>query len=119
VAVALIEDAGLIVETAENGRIAVDMVIQSPRGYYNAVLMDIQMPVMDGYQATRKIREFEKQQDATSGQRKVSTPIIALTAHAMKGEKEKCLSAGMNDYLAKPLDEQDLYQVLLMWISSQ
>jgi CheY-like chemotaxis protein len=118
VAVALVEEAGLVVETAENGRIAVDIVTGLPRGYYDAVLMDIQMPVMDGYKATRKIREFEKQQDATAEQPEARTPIIAMTAHALKGEKEKCRAADMDDYLAKPLEERDLYQVLLKWIAT-
>jgi signal transduction histidine kinase/DNA-binding response OmpR family regulator/HPt (histidine-containing phosphotransfer) domain-containing protein len=125
VAEAILGEAGLGVETAENGRIAVDRVKESPKGYYDAVLMDIQMPVMDGYEATRHIREWEFQvQDEFSD---VSTcrsptshcriPIIALTAHALKGEKEKCLSADMDDYLSKPLDERDLYRVLLKWIA--
>jgi signal transduction histidine kinase/DNA-binding response OmpR family regulator len=119
VAVALMEEMGIVVETAENGRIAMDIVTGSPRGYYDAVLMDIQMPVMDGYEATRKIREFEEKQDATSEQPETRTPIIALTAHALKGEKEKCLAGDMDDYLAKPLDEKDLHRVLFKWIAPQ
>jgi two-component system sensor histidine kinase/response regulator len=91
----------------------VDKVTGSPGGCYNAVLMDIQMPVMDGYEATRRIREWQRRQPETR------LPIIALTAHALKGEKEKCLAADMNDYLSKPLDEQDLHRVLLKWIASQ
>jgi CheY-like chemotaxis protein len=114
VAVALLEEAGLIVESAEDGRIAVDMVKESPRDHYNAVLMDIQMPVMDGYEATRHIREWEAASQV-SGHR---IPIIALTAHALKGEKEKCLAADMDDYLAKPLDEKDLHRLLLKWIAT-
>ena len=110
VATALLTEAGATVEIAENGRTAVEKVTESPPGYYKAVLMDIQMPVMDGYVATRRIREWEHLQ-ARAG-----IPIIALTAHALKGEKEKCLSAGMNDYLAKPIDVQELRRVMLSWL---
>jgi CheY-like chemotaxis protein len=127
VAVALLGEAGLIVETVENGKLAVEKVTGSPRGRYDAVLMDIQMPVMDGYEATRRIRarEFKVQHESSD----VSTnrppitdhriPIIALTAHALKGEKEKCLAADMDDYLSKPLDERELFRVLLKWIATQ
>jgi signal transduction histidine kinase/DNA-binding response OmpR family regulator len=125
VAVALLEEAGLGAEVAENGRIAVDMLKNSPKEFYDAVLMDIQMPVMDGYEATRRIRQWElRAQDEfadLSADRSSTThfriPIIALTAHALKGEKEKCLAADMDDYLSKPLDERDLYRVLLKWIA--
>ncbi len=117
VAVALLEEAGLTVDIAENGSIGMAKVNTSPRGYYDAVFMDIQMPVMDGYHATRRIREFEQQQVEVTQQLESKTPIIALTAYALKGEKEKCLAADMDDYLAKPLDEQDLYRVLLKWIA--
>ncbi len=118
VAEALLGEAGFLVETAVNGQLAVDMLKESPRGYYDVVFMDVQMPVMDGYEATKRIREFEKQQAGTSEQSKTNIPIIALTAHALKGEKEKCLVAGMDDYLPKPIDEEDLYRVLLKWIAS-
>lgn len=73
---------------------------------------------MDGYEATRKIREFEKQRGTPSKQSKIKTTIIAITAHALKAEKEKCLEADMDDYLCKPLDEQELHRVLLKWIAS-
>ncbi len=127
VTVALLEEAGLVVETAINGKIAVDKVAGASSGRYDAILMDIQMPVMDGLEATEKIRGFEKQHAAISqqpgagnqepgtGNQEPSTriPIIALTAHAMKGEMEKCLAAGMDDYIAKPVDEKDLHRILL------
>jgi CheY-like chemotaxis protein len=129
VAVALLEEAGLIVDAAANGRVAVDKVTELPKGFYDAVLMDIQMPEMDGYEATRRIREWEGQQPETTNQSKIpspqtgkpetKTPIIALTAHALKGEKEKCLAADMDDYLAKPIDEQDLHRILLKWIATR
>ncbi|MGD9366891.1 MAG: ATP-binding protein [Desulfobacteraceae bacterium] len=127
VAVALLEETGLTVETAENGRVAVDKVIKSPRGYYDAVLMDIQMPIMDGYEATRHIRvwesKFQYESPDFSACRSPITdhriPIIALTAHAIKGEKEKCLAADMDDYLSKPLDEREMRRMLLKWITSR
>ena len=129
VAVALLEDAGLVVDLAGNGREAVNKTTQSRRGY-DAVLMDIQMPEMDGYTATREIRKWEesgyrlsgdtdeKGADPSKPKTKVRqpTPIIAVTAHALKGEKEKCLAEGMNDYLSKPLDEEQLNRMLLKWI---
>jgi CheY-like chemotaxis protein len=115
-----LEEVGLEVETAENGQVAVDKVTRSPKGYYDALLMDIQMPVMDGYEATQNIREWESQQSETTNQEsETRIPIIALTAHALKGEKEKCLAADMDDYLAKPLAERDLHRMLLKWIVPQ
>jgi CheY-like chemotaxis protein len=120
VAVALLEEAGLAVEIAENGQVAVSKVTGSVPEYYDAVLMDIQMPVMDGYEATRHIRQWEANAqfiDHRPPTTEYRTPIIALTAHALKGEKEKCLAADMDDYLPKPLDEQDLHRVLLKWLS--
>jgi signal transduction histidine kinase/CheY-like chemotaxis protein len=118
VAVGLLQVAGLVAETAENGRMAVDKVTGSEMGYYDAVLMDIQMPVMDGYEATRQIREWECQRPANANpEQKGKIPIIALTAHVLKGEKEKCLAADMDDYLPKPIDEQVLHRVLLKWIA--
>jgi len=132
VTVAFLEDVGLVVETAENGKEAVDKVSAS-EGRYDAVLMDIQMPEMDGYEATRRIRAWELK--AQSSRRKTGesadlpasdselsarwerAPIIALTAHALKGEREKCFAAGMDDYLSKPFEEEHLYRVLLKWIA--
>jgi methyl-accepting chemotaxis protein len=120
VVVALLEETGLAVEFAVNGQVAVDKVTQSPKGYYDAVLMDIQMPVMDGYAATRHIREWESRQPKTMDHKpKSKLPVIALTAHALKDEKEKCLAADMDDYLSKPLDERDLYRMLVKWIALQ
>jgi polar amino acid transport system substrate-binding protein len=125
VVVALLAEAGPVVETAEDGRAAVKKVTDAPMGYFDAILMDIQMPVMDGYEATRYIRAWEfKVQNESSDfltnrpsitDRRI--PIIALTAHALKGEKEKCLAAGMDDYIAKPVDEHHLRRVLHKWIS--
>ena len=105
IAYELLCDAGFLVETAENGQIAVEMVQKSSAGYYDAVLMDIQMPVMDGYQASREIRSLERKDLA-------EIPIIALTANVFDEDKMKALSSGMNAHIAKPLDEKVLYEVL-------
>ncbi|MDO9047068.1 MAG: response regulator [Methylobacter sp.] len=95
-------------DLANNGQVALD---QLERQAYDLVLMDCQMPVMDGYEATRTLREREIAAD--SGSR---TPITALTAHASAGEREKCLSAGMDDYLSKPASRADLAVVLARWL---
>ncbi len=102
VAVGLLEQAGHEVVVANNGQEAVD---QFARQTFDAVLMDVQMPVMDGFEATQVIREEEIQ----SGRH---TPIIAMTAAAMKGDRENCLAAGMDNYLAKPIDPDELARAL-------
>jgi signal transduction histidine kinase/CheY-like chemotaxis protein/HPt (histidine-containing phosphotransfer) domain-containing protein len=107
VAQKLLERLGLTVEVAENGEVALDKLREQP---YAMVLMDCQMPVLDGYSATRRLREIE------SGQGKQRTPVIAMTAHAMSGDRERCLQAGMDDYLSKPLDRQLLEQTLARWM---
>lgn len=104
IAVELLEMAGLEVTVANNGKIAVETVENKT---FDAVLMDIQMPVMDGYTATKTIRA----DDSNTG-----LPIIAMTANAMTGDREKCLAAGMNDHLAKPIDPQEVYKTLAKWI---
>jgi len=96
---AYLSDGHRQLEIAENGKIAVEKFMA---GTYDLVLMDIQMPVMDGYEATRQIREWEKKQG------KITTPIIALTAHALEEEKNKCLDAGCDDFLTKPVKKKDL-----------
>ncbi len=95
---------GLEVSTASNGEQAFRLISKAS---YDAVLMDIQMPVMDGIQATRLIRRNLDRSEL---------PIIALTAHAMVGDREKFLKAGMNDYVAKPIEERDLIEVLRRWL---
>jgi len=100
VAQAVLEGAGIRVDIAANGKEALAAV---QRERYDAVLMDIQMPQMDGYEATRRIRA-----DA----RFRTLPIIAMTAHAMKGDDEKCLAAGMDDYIAKPIQQDRLFRTL-------
>jgi PAS domain S-box-containing protein len=97
-ALAVMKKAGHRVSLAENGQEAVDWVA---RGRFDVILMDIQMPVMDGFTATRLLR-----------QQGVTTPVIALTAHAMKGFRDQCLSAGMNDFLTKPIRGSALLDIL-------
>ncbi len=98
---------GLSFETAENGKEGVDM---ASTGAFDAVLMDCQMPVMDGYTATRTIRKL--QADGSLGK----LPIIAMTANAMVGDREKCLSCGMDDYMSKPLNRSMIEQMLRKWL---
>jgi len=104
IAVELLEMAGLVVTVANNGKIAVETVENKT---FDAVLMDIQMPVMDGYTATQNIRLDKKN---------AQLPIIAMTANAMSGDREKCLAAGMNAHLSKPINPQDVYKTLAKWI---
>lgn len=101
----ILSASGFSIETAQNGQIAVDMVQKSPVGYYDAVLMDIQMPVMDGYQATREIRRLERKDLA-------EIPIIALTANVSDEDKKEAFASGMNAHLAKPLDIALMYEIL-------
>jgi CheY-like chemotaxis protein len=100
----LLEIFGCRVEVAGDGREAVALAATTP---YDIVLMDARMPVMDGYEATQEIRRAE-------GPNR-ETPIIALTAHVLQGAREKCLEAGMNDYLPKPLDPKSVRTTLLRW----
>jgi CheY-like chemotaxis protein len=101
-AVGLLKKDNHLVIVANNGREAVHAVLSQP---FDLVLMDVQMPEMDGFEATRLIREREKE---TGGH----VPIIAMTAHAMKGDREKCLEAGMDEYISKPIRAQLLYETL-------
>ena len=101
----LLELEGVETEHAENGQIALDMVEQSPDSYYDAILMDLRMPVMDGLEATRRIRALDRP-DATR------VPIIALTANAFEEDVRQSLEAGMNVHLAKPPDAGLLYETL-------
>jgi signal transduction histidine kinase/CheY-like chemotaxis protein/HPt (histidine-containing phosphotransfer) domain-containing protein len=98
---------GLSFEVAENGKEALEAMAQRP---FDAVLMDCQMPVMDGYTATRIRRQHE------AGQSGAHLPIIAMTANAMAGDRDKCLKAGMDDYLSKPLNRALLEQTLRKWL---
>jgi len=102
--VAILEKAGHRVDIAGNGIEAVEAVLNRP---YDIVLMDIQMPEMDGIQATRRIRALP------DGKGRI--PIIAITANAMRGDRERLLQAGMNDYVAKPIDRTHLFEVIRRW----
>ena len=106
VAIRLLEHLGYRAEAVDNGRMALAAV---ERGSFDLVLMDCQMPGLDGYTTTRLIRQRE------GGDR--HTPIVAVTAHALQGDREKCLAAGMDDYLAKPFREAELDAVLGRWLA--
>ena len=101
----ILTQAGFTVETAENGQVAVDMVSASEPGYYDAILMDIQMPVMDGYEATRAIRALDNRELA-------EIPIVALTANAFREDVEAAKEAGMVAHIAKPMDVQKMLATL-------
>jgi len=103
VATIMFNNFGYRYEVARNGQEAVERF--SP-GKYSIILMDVEMPVMDGYETTRHIRGFEKAKDSSA------IAIIAMTAHAMKGDREKCIAAGMDDYIAKPFNPHQLQAIL-------
>ncbi len=105
VAKEILEGADLIVSLADDGQQAVDLVRKNP---YDVVLMDIQMPVMDGYAATQEIRNLKSEIR--------NIPIIAMTAHAMAGDEDKSLQAGMNGHVTKPIDPDQLFSTLQKWI---
>ena len=107
VAQRLISLTGMQCDTAENGEQALEKL---GRGHYDIVLMDCQMPVMDGYTATRKWREHEADAQLQP------MPIIAMTANAMAGDRQKCLDAGMDDYLSKPVAREHLENTLRRWL---
>jgi CheY-like chemotaxis protein len=100
----ILSKVNLEVEIVNDGQEAVEAI---EKQNYDMVLMDIQMPRMDGLTATEHIRETMKLHEL---------PIIALTAHAMKGDKDKCIAVGMNDYLSKPIDPDELLRTLLKWL---
>ncbi len=119
VAVEILQSIGIIADIAENGREAVQALTGPEAQSYDAVLMDIQMPEMDGFEATRIIRSGVRgpgSGEYPSPRTPHLVPIIAMTAHAMKGDKEKCLEAGMDDYVSKPIDTSELFSVLSRWI---
>ncbi|MBQ9486434.1 MAG: response regulator, partial [Selenomonadaceae bacterium] len=105
IAVMILEMAGFVVDTAENGKEAVEKVAASKAGDYAAVLMDIQMPVMNGYEAARAIRELDDKDLA-------AVPIIAMTANAFSEDVQAAKDAGMNDHIAKPLDVPKMMETL-------
>ena len=101
----MLTKAGYMVTVAANGKEAVDLFTKTPEAY-DTILMDIQMPIMDGYEATRIIRSSAL----------TDIPIIAMTANAMKGDRELCLEAGMNDYITKPIKRTIVFEVLEKWL---
>ncbi len=105
IATAILGDAGFQTEVAENGKIAVEMLEKSRPGYYQLILMDVQMPIMNGYEAAKKIRKL--------GNRRLSSiPIIAMTANAFEEDKQEALKCGMNGHIAKPIDIENLFSTL-------
>ncbi len=105
IATAILGDAGFTTDIAENGRIAVEMLKNSKPGDYQMILMDVQMPVMNGYEATKMIRELENKKLA-------SIPILAMTANAFEEDKQEALNCGMNGHIAKPIDIKILFDTL-------
>lgn len=108
VALGMLESLGYDVDTADNGRLALEALEDS---VYDIILMDCQMPEMDGYEATQRIRKHSNPGVA-------STPVIALTANAMSGDAEKCLAAGMDDYLSKPFEPDLFEEKMLHWATN-
>jgi two-component system sensor histidine kinase/response regulator len=103
----LLTAVGFIVDVAENGKVALERLKETA---YHAVLMDVQMPEMDGETATREIRKIE---------RFAKLPILAMTAGAMEADRQRCLDAGMNDHVAKPIEPDSLFETLLRWIPAK
>ena len=106
VAELMLTNVSVNVVMAVDGRQAVDMLQEQD---FHLIFMDCQMPIMDGYEASRTIRQLTEP-------KKAEVPIIAMTANAMKGDRERCLEAGMDDYIAKPVDAQDLYALVEKWL---
>ncbi|MDY6842821.1 MAG: response regulator, partial [Thermodesulfobacteriota bacterium] len=132
----MLEKGGYYVDLANNGKDALEKFTTTPH-LYDLILMDIQMPEMDGVEATKKIREWEKEKifltqhstsmkKTTHGKHKITThknsqsfnqiPIVAMTANAMKGDRESYLEAGMNDYIAKPYKRETVFEIVEKWV---
>lgn len=120
IAMEILENEGVIVENARDGREAVRIFSSrtaDSTSAFDAVLMDVQMPEMNGFEATRKIRQWESKNPGAGGVERASgIPIIAMTAHAMMGDRETCIASGMNDYITKPIDHNRLFCTLKKWI---
>jgi CheY-like chemotaxis protein len=108
---AMLQSLGCQVDLVDTGQQAVAAVSEVS---YDLVFMDCQMPEMDGYEATRAIRSLEDQDKV-----RARLPILALTAHAMEGDRERCLAVGMDDYLAKPVTKEDLQNALEKWLAPE
>lgn len=109
VALGILENLGCAIDVAENGQEAIDLLREKPMDYYAIVLMDIQMPVLDGLSATRAIRSELNMTDI---------PIVAMTAHALDEERQRCTDAGMNDHIAKPIDARDVKMKIIKWVGA-
>ncbi len=109
IAMALLQEEGLQVERVADGVQCVERVERCPEKYYAMVLMDVQMPALDGYQATEKIRKLQNKE-------KANIPIIAMTANAFSEDKIKAISVGMNDHVAKPIDMNALIATMLKYL---
>lgn len=105
IAAEILQESGFTVEIAGNGKIAVEMLEKSQPGYYQLILMDVQMPVMNGYEATRAIRKLKDTQLA-------AIPILAMTANAFEEDKQEALKSGMNGHIAKPINIDNLMSTL-------
>ena len=101
----ILQDAGFTTEVAGNGQIALDMLKAAGPGYYQLVLMDVQMPVMDGYEAVQRIRKLEDEALA-------SIPVLAMTANAFEEDRKEAIRSGMNGHIAKPIDIHVLLDTL-------
>ena len=109
---AVLEETGLVIERVEDGIQCVDKVEQMSSGTYDLILMDIQMPKMDGYKATKCIRRLDDK-------KKAEIPIIAMTANAFAEDRKKAFDAGMNGHIAKPIDIEKLGAVILSVLNKQ
>lgn len=106
IALELMEAAGITVHVAANGRLGLETLQAVGPGHYGMVFMDVQMPEMDGHEATRRIRADARFADL---------PIVAMTAHAMTEERDRCLASGMNDHLTKPINPEEMYRTIARW----
>jgi CheY-like chemotaxis protein len=117
VVLALLEPEQMTIDCAENGKQAVHMYTEAP-DKYDLIFMDIQMPEMDGYEATRRIRSIEAESQCRDGGLRKQIPIIAMTANVFKEDIERCHEAGMNDHIGKPLDLSEVMEKLSTYLSS-
>ena len=105
IASTILSEAGFTVDIANDGDVAVNKMKQAAAGQYDLILMDIQMPKMDGYEATRQIRQLADRQIA-------AIPIVAMTANAFEEDRQSALDAGMNGHIAKPIENSELFEIL-------
>ena len=109
IALELLKGAGFLVEHAADGQACVDMLSHAEEGYYDLILMDVQMPILNGYEATKKIRQLENR-------KKAEIPILAMTANAFSEDQQAALEAGMNEHVAKPIDMNVLLRVMMKYL---